>query len=119
MRRKPLTDEATASGPPVQAKPGLLTGGSGVLPTYAFRVNKPFTGHSLETGMLLEKEVQVDMIQLQSQRALSLGEIPNILGGESRVHPAAQDRGPSGQPWTGGFLRNTLPQQRRRVAGLA
>lgn len=34
------------------------------------------------------------------------------------MHPEAQERGPSGQPWTGGFLRNTLPQQRRRVGWL-
>lgn len=48
--------------------------------------------------MLLEKGVQMIVMQLQSRRALSLGEIPNTLGGESRV--AAQERGPSDPPWT-------------------
>lgn len=118
MRRKHLTEEATASGPPAQAKPGIVTGGFGVLPTDAFRVNRPFTGHSLGTGLLLEKEVQVDVIPLQSPRALSLGEIPKSLQGERRVHPAAQERD-LGQPWSGGFLRNTLPPQRKRLACLA
>lgn len=74
-----LKDKLTSSGSTVQAKLRLTSGRSSFLPTTAVRGQQSIY-LSLTHSFLLEKEIQVDEIQLQSQRAQCLvREVSNVI----------------------------------------